>query len=54
MWQHWFSGEEWEYVTEYTCGFIGNSVQVMGEEMFESSTRPTKRMAKAQGCTGFE
>jgi hypothetical protein len=27
----------------------------MGEEkFFESNTRPRKRMAKAQGCSGFE
>jgi hypothetical protein len=34
MWEHWISGEEGEYVTEYTCGFIGNSVQVTREEKF--------------------
>ena len=34
MQKRWTSVEAGEYVTEYTCGFIGNSVQVTGEEKF--------------------
>jgi len=36
-----------EYVTEYTRGFIGNGVQMQGEE--NPITRDSKRTAQTQG-----